>query len=334
MRRRTILLGAAASAVLAATRGFAQKPTRIPVLGFLSHARRPTPEQAARNPMIQRLRELGWAERHNLAVERAYADGNLERLPELAAELVAKRVDVIWTHAPEGAVAAARATRTIPIVFANATFPVELGLVDSLARPGRNLTGVTYYAYLDQGAKPLEFLRVIAPGKTRLASLWTPSNLQAVDGTEFTNYAPWEAAVRSLGYELRVYNVQAPEEYDRAFAAIVQSRAQAIIALTTPMNWHARGRIVEFANRSSLLSVFDTKGAVEVGGLVSYGPDVSDNQRRSAYHVDKILRGARPADLPVEQPNKYELVVNMKTARALGLSVPQSVLVRADRVIE
>lgn len=331
-RRRFVALIAGA---LAAPFAIAQQRAKMPVLGILNPNPRPAPEQAARTPLMLRLNELGWTEGQNLAVERAYAEGKFERLPELAAALVAKRVDVIWAHAPEGSVAAARATKTIPIVFANATFPVELGLADSLSRPGRNATGVAYYGYLDQAAKPLEFLKAIAPGQMRLASIWTPANLYTVAGAEFTGaYAPWENAVRGLGYELRIHNVQKPDEYDRAFAAIIETRAQAVIALLSPMNWLARGRIVEFANRNGIATVFDGKAPVEIGGLVSYGPDVSDNQRLSAYHVDKILRGARPADLPVELPSKYELAVNLKTAKLLGLTVPQSVLLRADRVIE
>jgi putative ABC transport system substrate-binding protein len=334
MRRRTVVLGAAASAMLAAVPVLAQGTPRPRTLGILSHSARPTPEQAARHPMIQHLRELGWIEGHNLAVERAYADGDIGKLAHLASELVAKRVDLIWAHAPEGAVAAARVTSTIPIVFANATFPVELGLIDSLARPGRNLTGVTYYAYVDQGAKPLEVLKSIAPSRLRLASIWTPDNLQSVDGKDYENYEPWESAVRRLGYDLRVHNVRRPADYEREFASIVRSRAEAVIALTTPMNWQARKQIIGFANRHRLASAFDTKAHVEAGGLVSYGPDVFENQRRSAYHVDKILRGAKPSDLPVEQPDKYELAVNLQTAKALGLTIPHSVLIRADRVIE
>jgi putative ABC transport system substrate-binding protein len=325
-----------AGALLGTTFARAQKPAKMAVLGILSHNPLPPADEAARIPFLLRLRELGWVEGQNLVVERAYADGQLERLPRLAAALVAKQVDVIWAGAPAAAVAAAQATRTIPVVFANVTFPVELGLVDSLSRPGRNVTGVGFLAGgFEQAAKPLEFLRQVAPGAVRLASIWTPAVMRTVKGDEITiGYAPFEAAVAALGYDLSIHEVFRAADYETAFAAIVRSRAQAVLALTTPLNWTERKRIVEFAERSRLASAFDTKQYAALGGLLSYGPDVVENARHSAEYIDRILRGAQPAELPVALPRKHELWINRKTAGVLGLTVPQSILVRADRVIE
>ena len=330
--RRRFLAGA--GAVVAAAVAYGQASRLPAALGILSH--NPTPASPRSIPLLQRLAALGWSEGQNLVVERAYANRKVDQLPRLAKELVAKGVNVIWAGAPLAAVAAARATSSIPIVFANVTFPVELGLVDSLARPGRNATGVGFLAGgMEQAAKPLEFLREIAPDAVRLAHFWTPAVHRDVRGEELkVSFAPFENAVAALGFEMQLHEVFKAADFDRAFAAALEQRTQAVLALATPLNWTERKRIVEFANRSALPSAFDARAYAEIGGLLAYGPDVRENVLESAIFVDRILRGAQPAELPVRLPSRHELAVNLKTARALDLTIPSSILARADRVIE
>jgi putative ABC transport system substrate-binding protein len=312
----------------------AQKPDRLPVVGLLSPQPTPTPEQWANTPFAKRLRELGWIEGKNVVVVQARGEGRPDRMPALAAELVRKRADVILALAPEAAVAAARATKAIPIVFWGVGSPVELGLVTSFARPAGNITGVAWNAAGEvQVAKTLEFLKQIAPSARRLASIWDPTVSHTVSGTEYA-YPGFEVAAKSLGYELRSHEVKRDEDLDSAFAAILEWRAEALVIPAMPFTGRNRQRIVEFANRNRLPSAFDLRFFVEAGGLVSYGPDMPETQRRAVDYVDRILRGARPGDLPVELPSRFELAVNLRTARALGLTVPQAVLLRADRVIE
>lgn len=330
--RRRFLAGA--GALVAAALAHGQGSGRPAVLGILSH--NPAPARPRSIPLLERLKALGWSEDGNLVVERAYANRDVELLPRLANGLVAKRVDLIWAGAPAAAVAAARATRTIPIVFANVTFPVELGLVDSLAKPGRNATGVGFLAGgMEQAAKPLEFLRQISPDARRLAHFWTPAVMRDIRGEEVKiSFAPFDEAAAALGFELQLHEVFKAADFDRAFAAALGERTQAVLALATPLNWTERKRIVDFANRSTLPSAFDARAYAEIGGLLAYGPDVGENVLESANIVDRILRGAQPAELPVRLPGRHELAVNLKTARALRLTVPPSILARADRVIE
>jgi len=330
--RRRFLAGA--GAVFATALAYGQGRGRPATIGILSH--NPAPANARSIPLLQRLEALGWFEGKNLIVERAYANRDVELLPRLANDLVAKGVDVIWAGAPAAAVAAARATSTIPIVFANVTFPVELGLVDTLARPGRNATGVGFLAGgMEQAAKPLEFMRLVAPHAVRLAHFWTPAVMRDIKGEEVSiSFGPFDEAVAKLGFELQLHEIFKAADFDLAFAAAREQRAQAVLALATPLNWTERKRIVDFAARSALPSAFDARGYAESGGLLAYGPDVRENVNESALFVDHILRGARPAELPVRLPSRHELTVNLKTARALGLTVPPSILARADRVIE
>lgn len=324
----------AAGALLAASLTRAQPPARIRVLGVLSPQPMPTAEQWSNTPISRRLRELGWTEGKNLVIEQARGDGRADRLPAFAEELVRKRVDVILALAPEAAVAAARATGAIPIVFWGVSSPVELGLVTSLARPTNNVTGVAWNAGGEvQVAKSLEFLKQIAPSARRVASIFDASTTQTVTGSEYA-YPGFEEAAKSLGFELRTHNAKHDGELEAVFAAILASGAQAIVAAAMPFTARNRQRIVDFANRNRLPSTFDAQMFVEAGGLISYGPDVPETQRRATDYVDRVLRGTRPTELPVEMPSKFELVVNLKTARALGVVVPQTVLQRADRVIE
>ena len=300
---------------------------------MLSPGATPTPEQWASTPYARRLKELGWIEGKNVTVEQASGEGREDLLPALAEELVRKRVDVILAISPEAAVAAARATKTIPIVLWGVTSPIELGLIKSFAKPASNVTGVAWNAGGEvQVAKPLEFLKEIAPHVARLASISSIAG-NTVAGAQH-DYSAWVAAVKKYGFDLRIHEVRRNEDLEAAFAEILDSRAQGIVVAAMPFTARNHQRIVEFANRNRLPSAFDAKFFVKAGGLVSYGPDIPETQRRAIDYVDRILRGTRPSDLPVEMPSKFELVVNLRTARALKLIVPQSLLLRADEVIE
>jgi putative ABC transport system substrate-binding protein len=307
----------------------AQQVGKVFSLGLLTPMAAPGPDAPVRVNVIGRLRELGWIEGQNLKIEGAYAEGREERLPQLADDLVRRRVDVIWTTGPLAALAAKRATTTIPVVFWGVSFPVELGIVSNIARPGGNITGMAMSPGVELLGKQLEFLRQIAPAARRLA--W----ILPAEGVGTTGLrAALEEAARGLGFELGFYVADRSEDFDPAFAAMLAARTQAIATLGNPLTWRERMRIIEFANRNRLPSAFGTKGFVPAGGLVSYSPDVAATMRQSALYIDKIFRGARPGDLPVEQPSKYELVINQGTAKALGLTVPQSLLLLADEVIQ
>jgi len=278
----------------------AQTRSRRPVVGLLSPHPSQTAEQWASTPYAKRLRELGWIEGKNVVVEQARGEGRADRLPALAEELVRKHVDVILAHAPEAAVAAARATTAIPIVFWGVSSPVELGLVTSFARPAGNVTGVAWNAAGEvQVAKTLEFLKQIAPSARRLASIFDPSVTYTVSGAEYT-YPGFEAAAKSLGYEIRMHEARRDQDLESAFAAILESRAQALVVPAMPFTARNRQRIAEFANRNWLPSAFDALLFVQAGGLVSYGPDIPETQRRAIDYVNLILRGARPADRVIE----------------------------------
>ena len=319
----------------------AARPGKLPAIGFLEFGPAPTAEDAvrraaarAKHPIMLSLRELGWIEGENVRLEAAYAGGSFEGLPRAAAELVEKRVDVIRTVGAEGAVAAARATKTIPIVFWGVSIPLELELVASLSRPGGNVTGVSSGGS-PPAIKMLELLKTIAPRTTRVARLATEGILVSVSGKPVDPWTPvTDAAARKLGIDLKIFQVRETGDFDAAFAAITKSRAQALLVIGTRQLVLNRQRLIEFANAKRMPSAFNYAPFVEAGGLFSYGQLESETVRRSVEYVDRILRGARPADLPVEFPKRYELVINQKTARSLGLRFPQEVLLRADRVIE
>jgi len=272
------------------------------------------------------LQELDYVEGRNIAIERRSAEGKPERLQDLAADLVRLRVDVIVTATTAATQAAQRATTTIPIVFALADEPVELGLVSSVAKPGGNITGLTGLI-AEITAKRLELLKEVSPRVKRVAVLWGPYPFSARLLREV------ESASRTLGLTLHEIEVQQPIELDSAFARMTAWRAEALLVLPHPMFLARRTRLAELAAKHRLPSTYHLREFVEVGGLMSYGPDVTDMSRRAAGYVDKILKGAKPGDLPVEQPTKFELVVNLKTAKALGITIPQSILIRADEVI-
>jgi len=338
MTRRTILRASAAGVLLAAAPSLAQHPARakrLPVIGLLYPNPTPPPAQRKNNPMFAKLRERGWIDGETVTFENASGEGREDRLPALAEDLVRKRVDVIWAAGPEAAIAAARATKEIPIVFHGVGFPVELGLVQSLARPGRNVTGLAYSAGPEVETKQLELLREIAPRTRRVSYLAVPTSRRALSGEILR--APervLDDAARDLGFEFQRHALERREDLDGAFAAVLASRAEALMVQGHPVFIRDRQRIAGFATGNRLASASPFWEFVEAGGLVSYGVDRLSAMAQSFQHVDRILRGANPAQLPVELPSRYTLVINIKTAKLLALAVPPSVLLRADRVIE
>jgi ABC-type uncharacterized transport system substrate-binding protein len=264
-------------------------------------------------------------------IEYRSAEGKLERFPALAAELVALKVDVIVAPGTPQALAAKQTTRTLPIVFAVAADPVTDGLVTSLARPGGNVTGLSVLAPELVG-KSLEQLKQTVPGVSRVAVLWQPGGVGERTDKDMPKAA--EVAALALGVRLQFVEARGPEEFDRAFSDMTSARAGALTVLTSSMLFGERRRLVDLAAKHRLPAVYPWREGVDAGGLMAYGPNLADLYRRAATYVDKILKGAKPADLPIEQPTKFELVINLKTAKALGLTIPPSVLARADQVIE
>jgi putative ABC transport system substrate-binding protein len=275
-----------------------------------------------------RLLELGYVEGQNIAFEYRSAENKLERLPDLAAELVRLKVDIIYATVTPAAQAAKNATKTIPIVFSASSDPVGFGLVASLARPGGNVTGMSN-AGPDLSGKRLELLKEVVPGVSRVAVLWNSANAVIAHQVKET-----EAAAKVLGIQLQVVGVRGPDDIEGALAVSARGRVGALIVLADFLTVYHRGRIADLAAKNRLPAIYELREFVAAGGLMAYGPSLPDMGRRAAIYVDKILKGAKPADLPVEQPTKFELVINMKTAKALGLTIPQSVLLRADHVIE
>jgi putative ABC transport system substrate-binding protein len=274
------------------------------------------------------LRAHGWIDGQNVVIEYRWPEGRLDRLPDLAAELVRQNVDVIFAPSTVSTVAAKNATRTIPIVMAMVGDPVGRGIITSLARPGGNVTGLSIGVGLGFIGKQLELIKEVVPKVSRVAVLRNPDepNRPAVSEAE--------GASRTLGLTLQVLQARSPNEFDRAFAAMVQHRAGALLVLSGPVYVLHRGQLADFAAKRRVPAIYNYREFVDAGGLLSYGPNISEFWRRSATFVDKILKGAKPADLPVEQPTKLELVINLKTAKALGLTIPPSVLGRADELIQ
>jgi putative ABC transport system substrate-binding protein len=309
----------------------AQPAGKIYRIGFLaSGSGSGTAHPRALEMFRQGLRELGWVEGRNVVIEYRYAEGQRERLAGLAEELVRLKVDVIAASPTPAALAARSATRTIPIVGISLTEPVRLGLAASLARPGGNITGVTYGLDTTIFGKQLELLREAVPKARRVAVLsnpaGTPANALMIDSVK--------TAARSLGVQLQLLEARAPGELGGAFAAMAHEHAGALLLMGDPMFFLHRGRLAELALKHRLPAMSTQAQWVEAGGLISYGPSVPDMYRRAAKYVDKLLKGARPADLPIEEPTRFELVINLKTAKALGLTIPTSVLGRADQTIE
>jgi putative ABC transport system substrate-binding protein len=336
MERRTFLAMVPGSLLAAPRAVEAQQAGRVHRIGFLSPSSPSDPERLA-SPFgegglaafRQGMRDLGYAEGQNISIEPRWAEGRFERLPDLAAELVRLKVDVIVSVVTQATLAAKNATRTIPIVLVAAGDPVGSGLVPNLARPGGNVTGPsTMYAEL--AGKQLELLMTTAPKVSRVAVLWNPANA----AWQVQMLRQTENAARALGLQRQLLEARGPDELEGAFAAMTRERANALLVqVDVIFALHAQ-RIADLAAKHRMPAMYGAKEHVGAGGLMSYAPNVLDVFRRAATYVEKILRGAKPGDLPVEQPTAFELVINLKTAKALGLKIPPSVLARADQVIE
>jgi putative ABC transport system substrate-binding protein len=305
----------------------ARQPTKVPRIGYLS-VLSPSSDSSRLEAFRQGMRELGYAEGQSIAIESRYAEGKLDRLPGLARELVRVKVDVIVVGGSTATRAAKNVTKLIPIVMAHGSDPVELGFVASLARPGGNITGLTHLAP-ELGGKRLELLKDIVAQLSRVAVLTDP-------GTQ--GHGPQmkelEVAARALGLQLRPAEVRGPNELESAFSAMTTGRSGAFIGLQQPTLDSLRDRIVDLAAKNRLPAMYPNSEYVETGGLMSYAADIVAMFRRAAYYVDRILKGAKPADLPVEQPKTFELVINLKAAKQIGLTIPPNVLARADKVIK
>ena len=327
MKRRDFLSFIGGVAGLWPIAAKAQQPSKIVRIGRLSPL-----STAAEGAMLaglrQGLNDLGWFEGRNVAFEVRYAGGNFDRLPQLATELVAANVDVIVAGSTPGALAAKRATSKIPIVMVTTGDPVQDGLVTSLARPAGNVTGVTALGQA-LNAKRIELLKEALPGIKRVAVLTNPSS----PSTESFRLQS-EAIARVLSLEVSIHGAREPNDIEPAIQKATGSQAQGLMVLSDIMFITHRQRIVDLAIKNRLPSIYGERGSVQAGGLMFYGASLPDMYRRAAYHVDKILKGAKPADLPVEQPTKFELAVNLKAAKSLGLILPQSLLARADEIIE
>ena len=325
MERRAFLSGAAAL-LAAPCAAEAQQAGRAPTVGYLSAG---FATSASVTAFVSGLRDLGYVEGKTVAIESRYAEERLQRLPELASELVAQKVNVIVVVGGAEAHAAKGATARIPIVTIAVSDPVGSRLVASLAKPGGNVTGLMSSTGDELQGKRVELLRELAPGVGRvgiLADVAHPGTRQRVQATA--------AAARALKVELREIEVRDRGDLDKAFDKIRRDRIEALLVPLFPMFFAQRARIVDLAARSQVPTMYDVREYVDGGGLVAYGPAFQDLFRRAALYVDKILKGAKPADLPIEQPTKFELIVNLKTAKALGVTIPPSILARADQVIE
>jgi putative ABC transport system substrate-binding protein len=321
MRRRSFIAGVGAMTAL--SRVARAQPVALPSIGLLFPAGNRTP----RNSIVRGLAERGYVEGRTIRLEERDAEGRLERLPELARELVALRVNVIIAFAASATVAARQATATIPIVMVHAGDPIGSGLIASLSHPGGNVTGTTSYSS-EIVAKGIEFLRELVPSSKRLAILVVPSNAGAPLAIRQA-----EAAAASLHLDLTVVGVERVEDFETAFATI-ERNADALYVFAEPLLAANQSRLIEFAARARLPTMYLIGEIARAGGLIGYSPVFSVHYPRVADYVDKILKGASPADLPVEQSTRFELVINLNTAKALGLTVPQSLLARADEVIE
>jgi ABC-type uncharacterized transport system substrate-binding protein len=327
MDRRTFLLATAGSLLGAPLAAEAQPAAKVARIGILALNLAPNPH--LREAFLQGLRDLGYVEGRNVVIEYRDAEGKPERLPALAAELVALKVDVIVAPATVAALAAKQATTTVPIV--SVAVPVTGGLVTSLARPGGNVTGLAFFAPELVG-KCLEQLTQAVPAVNRVAALWQPGSHG--ERTEKDMLKAAEAAARALGVRFQLLEARGPADFDRAFSDMTRARAGALTVLPSNMFVNELRRLVDLAAKNRLPAVYPWREFVDAGGLMAYGANVADLFRRTATYVDKILKGAKPGDLPVEQATKFELVINLKTAKALGLTIPPSVLQRADQVIE
>jgi len=328
MERRAFVVAMAGGLLTAPLTAAAQQAGKVFRIGLLDYSAPDAGRQAWWSAFRQEMRQLGYVEGQNVTFEPRWAQGDLDRVLKLAAELVGLKVDVIVTGGQSAAIAAKRATSTIPIVMGTGSDPVAVGLVASLRQPGGNVTGMTSINS-ELSAKRLELLRNVAPRASRIAILWDES-----DTGSHLNVEETEAAAKRLGLTMHSVPVRRPAGLEAAFAAVVRGRAGGLSIVPSPMFFSHRKRLAELAVKHRLPTVVGPREFVEAGGLLGYAADIPDLFRRAAVYVEKILKGAKPGDLPVEQPTKFELVINLKTAKALGLTVPPALLGRADQVIE
>jgi putative ABC transport system substrate-binding protein len=322
LTRRTFLAhtGAVLAVPLAAG---AQQAGKVYRVGVLGNENNPPWEGFRRG-----LRELGYVDGQNVTIEWRWSEGKPDRFPGLAIEVVTLRPDVIVASGTQAIRAAKRATSAIPIIMTTSSYPDKIGLVDSLSHPGGNVTGLSNVGP-ELSGKKLELLKEIAPTASRVAVLFNASSeVEPLVVQELSAVAP------AIGFEIESVDVRSPDDFSAAFGRLSPSRLHALLALGNPINFRARQLIANFALKNRLPSIYDERLFVEAGGLLSYAPSFADSFRRAATYVDKILKGQKPADLPVEQPTKFELIINLKTAKALGLTIPPSLLLRADQVIE
>jgi putative ABC transport system substrate-binding protein len=327
MNRRRFLLTSLAGAVAVPLGAEGQQAGRVHRIGFLGNTT-PALEANLVGPFREGLRELGYVEGQNIVIEYRWAEGKYERFPALSAELLTQRVEVIVTAGTPASLAVKKATTSVPLVMVGVGDPVATGLVASLARPGGNITGLTSIGEETEG-KRLELLRGVIPKLSHVTVFWNPEN-----PTLLTTLKEMRDAAQVLKIKVQVLAVRTPGDLDEAFKAIVRERPGALLVMGDRLFLHNRQRIIDFATKQRLPVVPVHPELVEAGGLMSFGASYPGMHRRAAYFVDRILKGAKAADLPVERPTKFELVVNLKTAKALGLTIPQSLLLRADQVIE
>jgi len=339
MNKKVFCVGFAAVFFAVSSSSHAQQARKIPRIALVSpntpEAEMVGPVPTGRNPraFLEGMRDLGWVDGQNIKIERRSAEGRPDRYASVVQEIVRLEVDLIVTVGGPTVRTAKQATTTIPIVMAGAVRPVESGLVKSLARPGGNVTGLSVDVSADLDGKRLELLKEAAPKVSRVTVISMSPRALGRAGT--TSLRPeTEAAARALGLKLHLVTVDAPEEYEKAFAAIARDHPHAIFGGDSTLNFGHRGLIIDFAARQKLPAMYPSQEFAESGGMMAYGVDFADLHRRAATYVDKILKGAKPADLPVEQPTKFELVINLKAAKQIGLTIPPNVLARADKVIK
>ena len=326
MIRRRLLVALAASTV--ASIAFAQ-PRKVPVIGYMSPVVPQNNTDWRYEAFLQGMKDLGYVDGQNMRLVVRWGEGKLERMPAIAQELVKMKVDVLVAASSPSYIAAMQATRSIPIVMPVSSDPVGDGVVASLARPGGNITGLSLMAP-ELGAKRLQLLRQVLPKPARAVGvMWNP----AFKGMN-ARFREAQSTAPAVGMEVRSIEVRTPREMEEAFEAVTRDPPAGLLLLADPLTTSMRARIVEFAREKRLPAIYETREFVDAGGLMSYGPNVRDNYRRAAYYVDRILKGAKPGDLPIEQPATIEMVINLRTARALGVTIPNSILQTADQVIQ
>ena len=303
----------------------AQQPMKFSRIGLLTWAASPPPSSPT--PFEQGLRQLGYVEGQNISIERRYANGQMDRLPELAVDLARRPLDVILTQSYPAALAAKQATTTIPIVVMGAGDPVATGLVASFARPGGNITGVSALE-TELSGKRLELLKEAFPKLARVAVLWNAADLGMT-----LKFGELERAAQALRVAVQALAVREPKDFDGVFSEMIRKRPDALFVITDPLTILNRKQLLELATKSRLPAMYENSSYVDDGGLMAYGPSQSENLQQALHQVDKILKGTKPSELPIEQPTKFELSINLKTAKQIGLTIPPNVLVRADKVI-